>query len=376
MKIKELLVEKYSPRIQHPEDRIFDDGSAGAKAALESLLDAASSSKNISIKFDGTPALIAGNINGKFVMTDKGGLAKGQLPSTPREIYAMIFDRKPDQQGRGEYSSEVSALFSAIQKIIPKTFNGLIQFDVMWFQRPPQVNDVNPTGTTYFQFKPNKVVYNVPVKSELGKQILVSRYGIVVHSYFESPDDEEPRAINDFESLGLIPSKEVVVLNPKATFEVKPSKEIAKHIVSATRFIVTNGKAIDTFLNREALMAKKITDLPALMKKYMAFLASNGSNGVEGIEKYFTEWIKHSELTDVKKNNILQYIRDNWQSYNAVWSCVRQILFVKNSILNLLNGNSGDIQASINGKSSHEGYVVDAASGKVKIVNRPLFMRK
>jgi len=58
MKIREVLTEAKA-RIEHPEDRIFGDGSAGAKGALESLSDAASSSKNISIKFDGSPALIA-----------------------------------------------------------------------------------------------------------------------------------------------------------------------------------------------------------------------------------------------------------------------------------------------------------------------------
>jgi hypothetical protein len=375
VRIREVLTEAKA-RIEHPEDRIFDDGSAGAKAALESLMDAASSSKNISIKFDGTPALIAGNIQGQFVMTDKAGLAKHQFPKTSKEMYSMIFDRKPDQEGRSEYSTSLSGLFQAIQKIIPKTFPGLIQFDVMWFSKPPLVNDVNPTGTTYYQFKPNKVVYNIPSKSELGKQIMSSRYGIVVHSYFETPEDEEPRAISDFHALGLIPSKEVVVLNPKATFEMKPSKDVTKHIASANSLIAKNAKSIDSFLDRGALGARKITDLPALMKKYLAFLAGNGSEGVEGVEKYFTEWIKNGELTDAKKNNILQYIRDNWQGYNAVWAGVRQILFAKNSILKLLNGNSGDIQASINGESSHEGYVVDAPSGKVKIVNRPLFMRK
>jgi len=246
----------------------------------------------------------------------------------------------------------------------------------MWFSRPELVNGIQPNSGEFYQFKPNKVIYNIPANSKMGHEIAQSTFGIVVHSYFETVEDEEPRAISDFHALGLLPSKDIVVLNPKATFEMKPSKDISKHIASANAFISKNAKSIDSFVNHEALAARKITDLPALMKKYLAFLASNGSAGVDGAEKYFVEWLKVSNLTDVKKKNILQYIKDNWTGYTAVWASVRQILFAKNSILKLLNGTAGDIQASINGENSHEGYVVDAPSGKVKIVNRPLFMRK
>jgi hypothetical protein len=375
MKIREVLTEA-KQRIEHPEDRIFDDGSAGAKAALESLKDAATSSKNISIKFDGTPALIAGNVDGHFVMTDKGGLAKGQLPKTNREMYSMIFDRKPDQAGRSEYSTQLSGLFQAIQKIIPKNFPGLIQFDVMWFTKPPLVEDVNPTGTTYYQFKPNKVLYNIPSKSEIGKQIMSSRYGIVVHSYFETPEDEEPRAINDFHALGLLPSKEVVVLNPKATFEIKSDSTIIGNISVVEKLVNTASKRIDDFLNREELSSLKISDLPALMKKFLSSRASSGISESKNLHQEFWNWINQIGLTDSKKKNILAYLQFKSQSSLQLWNIVSKIIGLKNEILATLNSQRQDIQASINGENSHEGYVVDAPSGKVKIVNRPLFMRK
>jgi hypothetical protein len=368
MKIIEFLTEAKA-RIEHPEDRILDDGSAGAISALESILDAASSSKNISIKFDGSVAIIAGIVNGQFVMSDKGGMAKQQFPKSSKEIYNMLFNRKPDQLGRSNYSAQVSGLFRAVQKIIPKNFPGLIQFDVMWFSIPPLVND-------NYQFKPNKVVYNVPQNSKLGKQIALSHYGIVVHSYFDAPDDDEPRAINDFQTLGLIPSKEIVVLNPKVTFEVTANKKLINDIRTGITYVNKYSTQIDTFINKSKLASLKITDLPAIMKKFLAQRAGAGMYVSYGCSNDFIGWLERAELTPEKKQRMLDYINTNSKSYNKVWEIIIFIVDKKNELLKIFGNQNQDIQANINGEIGHEGFVVDAPSGKIKLVNRPLFMKR
>ncbi len=74
------IVKEMEARIQHAEDIIFWEGSAGAKRALQSLANMAKGGhKDVTIKWDGSPAVIFGrDADGKFVFTDKSGFsAKG-----------------------------------------------------------------------------------------------------------------------------------------------------------------------------------------------------------------------------------------------------------------------------------------------------------
>ncbi|SVD51130.1 uncharacterized protein METZ01_LOCUS403984, partial [marine metagenome] len=73
----QVIVE--AARIEHPEDLIFAEGSRGALRAISMLRNLPKTAENITIKWDGKPAIIFGrNEKGEFVLTDKSGfLAKG-----------------------------------------------------------------------------------------------------------------------------------------------------------------------------------------------------------------------------------------------------------------------------------------------------------
>jgi len=66
-------------RIQHAEDLIFWEGSRGAIRAIEQLQSLSKSTQSLTIKWDGSPAVVFGrNPNGEFIFTDKSGfVAKG-----------------------------------------------------------------------------------------------------------------------------------------------------------------------------------------------------------------------------------------------------------------------------------------------------------
>ena len=74
------ILKEAEARIQHAEDVIFWEGSAGAMRVLQSLRNMAKDDhKNVTLKWDGSPALIFGrDEQGEFVFTDKSGFgAKG-----------------------------------------------------------------------------------------------------------------------------------------------------------------------------------------------------------------------------------------------------------------------------------------------------------
>ncbi len=368
MKIIEILVEAKS-RISHPEDMVFDAGYLGAMSALDSLIDAASSTKNISLKFDGSPALLCGYQNGKFVLTDKSGWNQKKFASSTKSVYDMLFNRKADQPGRAAYSQQVATLFPYIQKLVPKSFAGFLQFDVMWFSRPELVDGA-------YQFQPNTVIYRIPADTDLGVEISNSQVGIAVHSYFENGEEDEPRGISDINSLGLSKVPGLVVLNPRATVEIEPNLKLVSALKKTKAKVATLSKPVDLFLDRETLTSQKITDLPTVMKQYLA-VRSRAGKGINNIGTEFIEWLNsNNKISDKKKINILEYIKKNFPIYNRVWSVAVAIVNAKHLVLNVIDKAFTSIEASIHGEKGQEGYVVDAPTGKIKIVNRPLFMKK
>ena len=68
---KDILAE--GARIQHAEDIVFWEGSKGAVRALESLIKLERGGhENVTVKWDGSPAIIFGrDNNGSFILTDK-----------------------------------------------------------------------------------------------------------------------------------------------------------------------------------------------------------------------------------------------------------------------------------------------------------------
>ena len=73
-------------RIQHAEDIVFWEGSKGAMRALEALRSMAKEDhKNVTLKWDGSPALIFGrDENGEFIFTDKSGFGKKAESEEPK----------------------------------------------------------------------------------------------------------------------------------------------------------------------------------------------------------------------------------------------------------------------------------------------------
>ena len=68
--------------------------------------------------------------------------------------------------------------------------------------------------------------------------------------------------------------------------------------------------------------------------------------------------------------NIKQHIQENLQGYKAMWVLFESIAMIKNSIVSQLDKRPGEMTASINGETGHEGYLVHSNKGPIKLVNR------
>jgi hypothetical protein len=165
--------------LEHLEDEILNYGVDGGRAALNflrSLRDmmagASRSSVNMTVKWDGAPAIFAGidPEDGKFFVAKKSVFnVNPKLYKTTKEI---------DDDLSGALNSKFKV---ALQEFSKLGIKGVLQGDLMF------TDDVETTkidGISYYTFQPNTIVYAIPVDSKLGKIIKKSKVGIVWHTTY------------------------------------------------------------------------------------------------------------------------------------------------------------------------------------------------
>lgn len=385
MKILDVLLTEAKARIDHPEDLVLDEGAAGAKRALNALISLANRPRSVTVKFDGTPALIFGWDENGFVLTDKSGFgAKGYdgMTRSAEAVEAMlrgdtgrrIKDTTPEAiELRNRYAKGIAALYDPLKALVPQSLKGYLQGDLLWQGTPPLV-DGN------YEFGPLKIKYKIPANTELGKQIANSRFGMVIHSKFESRDDLEPSAVDSVKDLGLNTVPGLVVV-PHELNVVEKLELPAQLISKLNTAIAAATPAIDK------LFDGTIKSLPALMKSYLAWKAGKGSGDFGNSSTEFVEWLDSpaSKATGSMQTKVKAHIEQNVDGYNAVWQLIQGLNAVKLYLKSQLDKSAESTLAAefgskahpeLQGRSGHEGFVADTEHGKIKLVNRPEFMRK
>lgn len=341
-------------RIEHPEDMVFDLGSQGIRRALDGIVSTAQQPSTATVKWDGKPAIIFGRKpNGDFVLTDKAGfLAKGYdgLATSPEMIERIMNLRGGE---RGELIAIYKKLFPLLRAAVPQDFRGYIQGDLLYSQRPAvSGND--------FVFQPNTVTYSVPAASELGKKIAASDAAVVIHTALEAPG-AAPQPIRAA-SLNEVPG--LLILDPSLKEPRKISLD-ARVIKDLEKILSQYGSAIDQLFNPQELRARKITNLPQLMKQYINTRVRSGS--YDNLIGGFGPWIQAKEPT--KAPRIFEWATANKQAVAALFQAFLEISSLKNTLVRQLDSQAHDVQASINGEPGHEGYV----GNDLKYVDRMRF---
>ena len=368
------FITEAKARIDHPEDLAFEEGSAGAKRALNALTQAAEQPHTVTIKWDGSPALIFGRDADGFTVTDKSGFGSkkpGGMPRSASDLNTMLFMRKPDEPGRQDYAKSIAGLYNMLEHAMPDDQMGYLEGDLLW-TKTPEVVDGN------YVFKPNKITYRIPVDSALGKRIGKSRAGIAIHSKFDSKEDHEPRAIGNIQSSGLNEVPGLVIMGPEIR-DLESTALPTKSTKALSNFIDTNRASMDKFLDPASLSARQLTNLPDLMKKYVNSRAYAGTHGLDDAANGFLEWAKTNtkDLTDRKRENLLSWIAENPKGYGATWMVADQLTKLKDLLKSNVDAQVGStVKADLRDVPGHEGYVADTPSGKIKLVNRPHFMKK
>jgi hypothetical protein len=172
--------------MEHLEDNILNGGIVGTRQAinflqaLRDMLAGKSSNKvNVTIKWDGAPAVFAGQdpSDGKFFVAKKGIFNKNP------KVYKTHAD--VDEDTSGELNVKLKLALDHLPELGIK---GVVQGDFLYARE--DIKEVKIDGEQYITFHPNTIVYAIPKNSLLAKQILASRIGVVWHTTYRGESFE------------------------------------------------------------------------------------------------------------------------------------------------------------------------------------------
>ena len=177
---KGFITTEKNTHLEHLEDDIINRGSEGGKNAVNflksvrNMLAGSSSGRvNMSVKWDGAPAIICGinPENGKFFVGTKSVFNKNAKVN-----YTNADIRKNHS---GELASKLSI---ALRELSRLGIKGVLQGDFLFAQS--DLKKIDMDGEAMISFTPNTITYAVPVKSQIGRQISRAKMGIVFHTKY------------------------------------------------------------------------------------------------------------------------------------------------------------------------------------------------
>src|SRR6056300_1023225 len=177
---KGFITSDKNTHLEHLEDDIINRGSDGGRNAVNflksvrNMLAGSSSGRvNMSVKWDGAPAIICGinPENGKFFVG-----TKSVFNVTPKINYTTSDIRKNHS---GDLAEKLSI---ALRELSRLGIKDVLQGDLLFTQS--DLKRINIDGEQMISFTPNTITYAVPTNSSLAKKITSSRMGIVFHTKY------------------------------------------------------------------------------------------------------------------------------------------------------------------------------------------------
>lgn len=180
--LKESASVEKNTHLEHLEEEILKHGSKGISfifdtlLALRDMLSGHSDSRmNLTVKWDGAPAIFAGHdpeTGNFFVGTKSIFNVKPKINFTHEDI---------DKNHSGGLSEKLHVALDNLKELgIPKS--KVLQGDMMFTKNDLSSKKIH--GESYLTFQPNTIVYAVPESSDLAKKIRKANIGIVFHTEY------------------------------------------------------------------------------------------------------------------------------------------------------------------------------------------------
>ena len=382
--------------LEHIEDEILNFGVPGGRAAInfvrslrDMLAGEARSSVNMTVKWDGAPAIFAGTdpSDGKFFV------AKKSVFNVSPKLY------KTNAEIDADLSGDLNAKFKvALAEFSKLGIKGVLQGDLMYTDLDTDTID----GTKYYTFQPNTIVYAVPVDSDLGKQMKASKIGVVWHTTYTGSELQDMKASFGANIKGLSKPTSVWMddatykdVSGRATMTAKETAEVTAHLSNAGKtFQRINAPSLKKFLRLQDSLTGKLVG--ASYKTYNNTKVRAGqavkdpkghANGyVIHVENHFQKEIdklktqKSKDVLETKKTEYVREFKKMLPNLQQVTAFQMHLVNAKMEIVKKLNSVKGLTDTFIKTSNGFkvvnpEGYVaIDRVSGDaVKLVDRMEF---
>ena len=381
------LTEAKNLHLEHLEDEILNNGVIGTRDSinfLRSLRDMLAgnvkSSVNVTVKWDGAPAIFAGinPENGQFFVGTKGVFNKNaKINYTSEDI-----DRNHPSSG---LNNKLKVALTELSKL---GITEVLQGDMMFTQEDLKKESID--GKQYITFQPNTIVYAIPMES--ASRILKSSMGIVFHTTYSGKTMEDMSASFNVNLRGL--SKNSGVWFSDANYKdtsgtINFNKEETKKITSILSDAGKTFRKLDsgilgmlsqdeelkilvkTYNNTKVRAGEKITNTRMHTKGLIEYIYDKKKKDVDKIKRPQNKAVKQESM-----DRIMKYFRSNAGQLVRIFDMQNLLVSAKNMIVKKLEGAKGVADTFIKTPKGFkttnvEGFVaIDKVGKAVKLVDR------
>jgi len=385
-KFRQYITEQKNTHMTHMEDSVIYGGVNGARQAingLRSLRDMLSGVHDgfISVKWDGAPAIFAGNDprDGKFFVAKKGIFNKDP------KVY------KTDSDVDADTSGDLAIKLKQALKYLPKLgIKGVLQGDFLYSRSDIKKDKID--GQEYITFHPNTIVYAVPINTRMANEILKSQIGIVWHTSYSGNTFETMKAkfgadVSNLAKSSDVWSQDAVIKDlTNATLSKEETNNINNKLSeigvlfnkisgNVLRQIEQNrelAQTIETFNNTYVRKGEYIIDTTKHTNDLIKYIKDKFQKEVD---KRSTQKGKDIQIT--KRDEFLSFFSpENKKNIKLIFDLQKLIVEAKLILLNKLHelNNIGTFIKTNNGYkvTGQEGYVAidQLTGGALKIVDR------
>jgi len=382
--------------LEHIEDEILNFGIDGARGSInfirslrDMLAGASRSSVNMTVKWDGAPAIFAGidPEDGKFFV------AKKSVFNVNPKLYKSASEVDADVSGA--LNSKFKTALAEFSKLGIK---GVLQGDLMFTD---DVSTETIDGKSYLTFQPNTIVYAVDVNSDLGKQIKNAKIGVVWHTTYSGKTLQDMKASFGANISGLQKPSTVWMddatykdTSGTATMTAAETEKVTASLSSAgSTFRTINSGLLDKFLtlqngftgnlagaslktynNSKVRQGQKITNAKAHATGYLKWVEDAFQKQIDKLKTP-----KNKEALEIKKKETIRELKKHTTNLTNIITFQNHIVDAKMGIVKKLNTvkSIGTFIKTSNGFKAvnPEGYVaIDRTTGgAVKLVDRMEF---
>ena len=351
------------------------------------LKGSSANSLQVSVKWDGAPAIVCGinPDNGKFFVGTKSVFAQSAKINYTKQDIAR-------NHGTDDLGQKLLKCLVHLPKL---NIQGVVQGDMMFTDNDLETKDIN--GASFITFKPNEIVYAVPEASDIGKQILSAKLGIIFHTTYvgERLADMNAQAgvdVADFTRTSDVwfDNASYKNVSGSATFTKGESDKFAEGInvlksllakvpQNLSAMLTTNKDFVPMFqmyINSEVKQGRVPTDVNTFLKGFQQFYLDRMQQQAAGLKAPKAIQVRQQKMAEMPK-----FLATMSNPLRAMLAFYKQTQALKMQALQKMNqamqvGTFAQTDSGLE-VTDPEGFVaVGTDGGAVKLVDRLTFSRR